>query len=134
MVIIAKMNVLSVGVGQRGRQLDGLPIRLINLAKGTEAIRSFKIEDINSVISHWHLADMPNGEFLRKLKAVRPEMPTIAIVEAGNQQQEIEARSLGVAAVICEDSSGDHFRQVVTAVLGLAETEAIEALYAVKEA
>lgn len=134
MVIIAKTNILSVGIQQRSRQLDGLPVRLINLANGTEAISSFKIEEIDSVISHWHLADMPNGEFLRKLKAVRPQMPTIAIIESGNLQQEIEARSLGVAAVICEDSTGDHFRQVVTGVLGLADVEAITELYAVKDA
>jgi len=133
MVIIAKMNVLSVGAGDRVDMLDGLPIRLINLKNGYEAIRSFKTEHVDSVISHWHLADMPNGTFLRKLKAVKPKMPTIAIIEGDNPQQEIEARSLGVAAVITEDSSQEHFRDVVTAVLGLANVHAIEELYAVKE-
>lgn len=133
MVIIAKMNVLSVGVGSRVSCLDGLPIRLINLAHGKEAVRSFKTEEIDSVISHWHLADMPHGQFLRRLKAVRPDMPTIAIVEAGNTQQEIDARSLGVAAVIPEDSSGEHFREVVKAVLGLQDVKAIQELYVVDE-
>lgn len=133
MVIIAKMNVLSVGAGNRVDTLDGLPIRLINLKDGYEAIRSFKTEHVDSVISHWHLADMPNGTFLRKLKAAKPQMPTIAIIEGDNPQQEIEARSLGVAAVITEDSSKEHFRDVVTAVLGLTDVQAIEGLYAVKE-
>ena len=133
MVIIAKMNILSVGAGSRTESLSGLPIRLIDLKDGYEAIRSFKTEHVDSVISHWHLADMPNGRFLKKLKAVKPDMPTIAIVEGGNHQQEIEARSLGVAAVITEDSNEEHFRDVITAVLGLQDVRAIEELYAVKE-
>ena len=133
MVIIAKMNILTVGAGDRVKSLDGLPVRLINLKDGHEAVSSFKTEEIDSVISHWHLADMPNGKFLRKLKAAKPEMPTIAIIEGQNSQQEIEARCLGVAAVITEDSSEEHFRRVVTSVLGLQDTEAIKKLYAVKE-
>lgn len=133
MVIIAKMNILSVGAGSRNKALDGLPIRLIKMKTAGQAISSFKTEQIDSVISHWHLADMPNGKFLRKLKAVKPQMPTIAIIEAHNPQQEIEARCLGVAAVITEDSSEAHFRAVISAVLGIEDTQAIEELYAVKE-
>jgi len=133
MVIIAKMNVLSVGTGNHTECLNGLPVRLINMKKGSDAIRSFKTEHVDSVISHWHLADMPNGRFLKKLKSVKPNMPTIAIIEGGNPQQEIEARSLGVAAVITEDSSEEHFRDVITAVLGFQDVRAIEELYAVKE-
>jgi DNA-binding NarL/FixJ family response regulator len=133
MVIIAKMNIMSVGAASHVKALDGLPIRLINLNTGSQAVSSFKTEQIDSVISHWHLADMPNGTFLRKLKAAKPQMPTIAIVEGQNPQQEIAARSLGVAAVITEDSSEEHFRAVVTSVLGLRDAKAIETLYAVKE-
>ncbi len=133
MVIIAKMNVVSIGVGSQVADLNSLPIRLVNLNTANEAVRSFKTEQIDSVISHWHLADMPNGMFLRKLKAAKPEMPTIAIIEAGNPQQEIEARALGVAAVICEDAGPEYVRAVVAQVLGLAAPVAIEELYAVKE-
>jgi CheY-like chemotaxis protein len=133
MVIVAKMNILAVGVGSRGKSLEGLPVRLVNLKDGYEAVSSFKTEQVDSVISHWHLADMPNGKFLKKLKAVKPQMPTIAIIEGQNPQQEIEARCLGVAAVITEDSSEEHFRRVITSVLGLQDAEAITELYAVKE-
>ncbi len=133
MVIIAKMNILSVGTGSRIENLNGLPVRLISVKDGYEAVRSFKIEQVDSVISHWHLADMPDGKFLKKLKAAKPQMPTIAIIEGQNPQQEIEARSLGVAAVITEDSSEEHFRAVITSVLGLQDARAIQELYAVKE-
>ncbi len=132
MVIIAKMNVLSVGANLTG-SLNGLPVRLISVKDGDEAVSSFKTEQVDSVISHWHLADMPDGKFLKKLKAAKPQMPTIAIVEGHNPQQEIDARSLGVAAVITEDSSEEHFRDVITSVLGLQDARAIRELYAVKE-
>jgi DNA-binding NarL/FixJ family response regulator len=133
MVIIAEMNVLTVGVENRTSQFKGLPIRLLNLAHGSEAIRSFKTDPIDSVVSHWHLADMPDGQFLRKLKAVKPDMPTVAIVDPNNPQQEIEARQLGVSAVIPEDCDGGYFRRVMAAVFGLPNVEAIENLCAVAE-
>jgi DNA-binding NarL/FixJ family response regulator len=134
MVIIAEMNVLAVGMEDRADQFRGFPVRLLNLARGGDAIRSFKTGQIDSVISLWNLTDMPNGTFLKKLKAVKPDMPTVAIIDPDNPQQEIEARRLGVSAVIPEDCDGDYFRQVMASVFGLPDVEAIEALYAVKEA
>jgi DNA-binding NarL/FixJ family response regulator len=72
---------------------------------------------------------MPDGEFLKRLKTVRPDMPTVAIVESNNPQQEIEARVLGVSAVIPEDCDGEYFRQVMASVFGLPDVRAIETLY-----
>jgi DNA-binding NarL/FixJ family response regulator len=132
MVILVKTKVLSVGIGQQAQALQDLPIRLLNLSRGEQAVSAFKREQIDSVISHWHLADMPDGQFLKKLKAVYPNMPTIALIEAGNTRQEIAARSLGVAAVIPEDSDGDYLREVVSMVLGL-QTVQIEQVYAIDE-
>lgn len=132
MVIVAKMNVLMVGAEERSESFTELPIRLISLKNGFDAVRSFKTEQIDSVISHWHLDDMPDGLFLKRLRAIRPQMPTIAIVEPNNPQQEIAARSLGVVAVIPDNSSEDYFREVVSAVLNL-EPHSVERLYAVKE-
>jgi DNA-binding NarL/FixJ family response regulator len=133
MVIIAEMNVLTVGMDDRGDGFDGLPVRLLDAVGGSEAIRSFKTDPIDSVVSHWNLSDMPDGEFLRKLKAVKPDMPTVAIVDPDDPQQEIEARQLGVSAVVSEDCGEGYFREVITAVLGLPNERVIEALYAVKE-
>lgn len=133
MVIVVKTKVLSVGIGNQAECLKDLPIRLVNLSKGSQAVEVFKREQIDSVVSHWHLADMPDGQFIRKLKAVYPKMPTIAIVEANNRRQEIEARSLGVAAVIPEDSDGNYLRQVVSMVLGLQTVSEIDQVYAISE-
>ena len=133
MVIIAEMNVLAVGMKDRTGEFEGLAMRLLDMAHGAEAIHSFKTDLIDSVISHWNLPDMPDGEFLKKLKAAKPEMPTVAIIEPNNPQQEIEARMLGVNAVIPEDCDGEYFRQVVASVFGLPDVRAIETVYAVKE-
>ena len=133
MVIIAEMNVLAVGVEDRVGEFNGLPVRLLNMAHGSDAIRSFKTDPIDSVISHWNLADMPDGQFLKKLKAAKPDMPTVAIIEANNPQQETEARMLGVSAVISEDCGDEYFRKVMASVFGLPNERVIETLYAVKE-
>jgi DNA-binding NarL/FixJ family response regulator len=133
MVIIAEMNVLTVGMEDRVGEFKGLPIRLLNMAHGGDAVRSFKTDQIDSVISHWHLSDMRDGQFLKKLKAVRPDMPTVAIIEPDNPQQEIEARMLGVDAVVTEDCDEQYFRQVLISVLGLHDIHVAQALYAAKE-
>ena len=67
MVIIAEMNVLAVGMEDRTGEFEGLAIRLLDMAHGSDAIHSFKTDSIDSVISHWNLPDMPDGEFLKKL-------------------------------------------------------------------
>ncbi|MHC4289784.1 MAG: hypothetical protein ACYSOF_06645 [Planctomycetota bacterium] len=126
MVIITEMNVLAVGMKDRTDGLDDLPIRMLNMAHGADAVRSFKTNQIDTVISHWHLADMPDGEFIRKLKTVKPDMPIVAVIESNDPQQEIEARMLGVSAVITEDCGGDYFGQVMTSVLGLPNQQLIE--------
>jgi len=133
MLIVAKTNVLAIGVYNRIESLKELPIRLICLSDGTQAARSLKTESIHSVISHWHLKDMPDGAFIKGLKSIRPDMPTIAVIESDNPKQEIQARSLGVAAVVTEDCSEEHFRQIVCGVLGLRDAAVLEDLYAVKE-
>jgi PleD family two-component response regulator len=133
MYVIAKANILTVGLKEKAEALKELPIRLVSLQQGSEAVRSFKTESFDSVISHWHLTDLGPGTFLRNLRGIRPDIPTIAVIQSNNPAQEIEARSLGVSAVITEDCSDDHFRQVVCAVLGLEKVESIAELYAVKE-
>ena len=133
MLIVAKTNVLAIGVHDRIDDLKELPIRLICLNHGSEAVSSLKTEKIHSDISHWHLKDMPDGAFLKGLKSIRPDIPTIAVIESNDPQQEIQARSLGVAAVVTEDDTEEHFRQIVCGVLGLNHAGILEDLYAVKE-
>jgi hypothetical protein len=62
---------------------------------------------------------MKNGLFLKRLKAVKPEVPTIVFVRAGDRAQEIAARSSGASAVLTEDITDEFFQTTVANILGL---------------
>jgi len=130
MVVLVQATVLTVGLNGKSESLKELPIRLINMQSGLEAARSLKNEKVDSVISKWDLDDMKNGLFIRKLRAVKPELPTIVFVRAGERAEEIAARSLGVSAVLTSDSDDELFLATVANILGLrglAEIKAISA-------
>ena len=133
MIVVTKANVLTVGIADKARALKELNIRVISLQFGKDAVRSLKSEEFDSVISRWDLPDMKNGTFLQGLKNIKRDMPTIAVIESGNTDQEISARSLGVSAVITEDISEDHFRELISQLLGLEEVEQIKEIYATIE-
>jgi DNA-binding NarL/FixJ family response regulator len=128
MLVLVQATVLTVGLNGKSESLQELPIRLVNMQSGLEAARSLKIEKVDSVISNWDLEDMADGLFIKKLRAVKPEIPTIVFVTAGDRQQEIAARSLGVSAVLTSDSDDEHFRQTVANVLGLKDLASIKAI------
>jgi DNA-binding NarL/FixJ family response regulator len=131
MILLVEANVLTVGLSGKTDGLAELPVRLINMRTGSEAIKCLRNEKIDSVISEWNLPDMADGSFLKDFKAVKPHMPTIAVVKPGDRGQEIAARSLGVAAVLTDDTSTEHFRQTVSQVLGLSKSADIKAIHLV---
>ena len=128
MIVLVQATVLTVGLNGKNEVLRELPIRLITMQSGIEAARSLKSEKVNSVISKWDLHDMEDGQFLKNLRAVKPEIPTIAFIRAGDRAQEIAARSLGVSAVLTEDTSDELFRETVANVLGLKGIVSIKAI------
>ncbi len=133
MVVLIQASVLTVGLDGKNEVLRELPIRLITMQSGIKAARSLKNEKVDSVISKWDLDDMEDGQFLRKLRAVKPEIPTIAFVMAGNQAQEVAARSLGVSAVLTDETSDGLFRETVANLLGLTDVSSIKAISPVEK-
>jgi len=101
---------------------------LIAMQSGMAAVRSLKIEKVNGVISRWDLDDMPDGKFLKSLRAAKPYIPTIAFVRPGSVNQEIAARALGVSAVLAEDATDEVFKCTVANLLGLKGDVAIKAI------
>ena len=128
MIILVQATVLTVGLNGKNETLQELPIRVITMQSGVEAARSLKNENVNGVISRWDLEDMQDGRFLKRLRAVKPDIPTIAIIRNGDATQEIAARSLGVSAVLTEDSDDEFFRATVASILGLEEAASIRAI------
>ena len=132
MIVLVQANVLTVGLNGKNEVLRELPIRLITMQSGREAARSLKNEKIDSVISNWDLEDMEDGMFLKGLKKIKPHIPTIVFVRSGSRSQEIAARSLGVSAVLNDDTDDNFFRQTVANVLGIKDIVSIEAISAAK--
>jgi len=130
MIVLVQATVLTVGLDGRNEVLRELPIRVITMQYGVEAARSLKNEKVDSVISKWNLVDMKDGRFLKNLRAVKPEIPTIAFIRAGDRAQEIAARSLGVSAVLTDDTDDELFRQTVANILGLKRIVSIKAISA----
>ena len=128
MIVLVQATVLTVGLDGKNEVLRELPIRLVTMQSGIEAARSLKNEEVDSVISKWDLDDMEDGWFLRRLRAVKPEISTIAFVRAGDQAQEIAARSAGVSAVLTDEADDELFRETVANVLGLHDLVSVEAI------
>jgi len=122
---IVDRNILIVGIGEKGQALRELPIRVLVIDSGRQAIEHLRQERIDALVSSWELIDLNAGKLLKNVKQAKPSMPTIAFIKAGNIQQEIEARTLGVDAVLSEDIDDDHFREVVCQLLGISAAGSI---------
>ena len=132
MIVLVQATVLTVGLNGKNEVLRELPIRLLAMQSASEAARSLKNEKVDSVISKWDLDDMRNGRFVKKLRAVKPDIPTIVFIRAGDRGQEVDARSLGVSAVLTDQASDELFRQTVANVLGLKNLVSIKAISAAR--
>lgn len=131
MIVLVKATVLTVGLKGNNKALKQLPIRVVNLRTGLEASRSLKNEKFDSIISNWELPDMKDGLFLKGLRRIKPDIPTIAVIKAGNNRQEISARSIGVSAVLTSDTTDEIFRRTVAEILGLRSADSIKKISAV---
>ena len=128
MIVLVQATVLTVGLDGKNEVLHELPIELISMWSAKKAARSLKNEKIDSVISKWDLPDMEDGRFIKGLRAVKPEIPTIVFVRAGDEKQEVAARSLGVSAVLTDQASDELFYETVVNVLGLKSPLSIKAI------
>ena len=133
MIVLVKATVLSVGLKGKSDVLKRLPIRVVNMRTGLEASRSLKNEKFDSIISNWELPDMKDGLFLKGLRRIKPDIPTIAVMKAGDPRREIAARSIGVSAVLTSDATDEIFRQTVAEILGLRDATSIKKISAVAE-
>ena len=133
MIVLVKANILAIGITGRNEVLKTLPIRVIEMHHSREAGRSLKTEDIDTIISHWDLPDAADGRFLKSIRAAKPHMPIIALIDPGNIRQEIAARSIGVTAVVSSDVSDEYFRSVLAEVLGLDDVDTIRNICAVAD-
>ena len=119
-------KILVVGIGDKGNALKKLPVQILALDVGAQAIRCLREEKIDTVISHWELIDIPDGQFLKKVKEAKPSMPTIAFIIPGDIEQELAARQIGVDCVLSEDINDDYFRETVCQLLGIPAVSSMQ--------
>ena len=122
MIAFVEATVLTIGLNGKSDALKKLPINVLKMQTGFEAARSLKNTKIDSVICKWDLVDMKGGEFLRRLKIAKPNIPTVALIRAGDTAQEIQARSIGVSAVLTEETEDNLFTETVANILSLTAT------------
>jgi CheY-like chemotaxis protein len=122
-VVVA--NILAVGVTDKSEGLNELPIRLLFMETGAEAIKRLQEERIAGLVSRWELIDMPQGKLLENVRAAKPWIPTIAFVTPNDRSQEMAARRLGVSVVLNEDVNDEYFRETVCQLFGLCNVSAI---------
>ena len=132
MIVLVQASVMTIGLNGKSEALRELPIRLVSMPCGKEAARSLKNEKIDSVIAKWDLSDMADGQFIKRLKAFKPNIPTIVFVKSGDIEQEIAARSIGASAVLSDDTSDELFRETVANILGLHTFEDVKAISTVE--
>ena len=122
---VVNTTILIVGAKERGEALRELPVRVILLDSGSEAVRCLRKEAVDAVVSKWHLVDVPNGGLLEAVIGANPGMPTVAFVRPGDAKQEVAARSIGVTAVLSEDIDDEYFRDVMCQILHIEEVTSI---------
>ncbi len=119
-------KILVVGIADKGNVLKELPLQILALNVGAQAIRCLREERIDTIVSHWELIDMPDGEFLKKVTEAKPSMPTIAFIRPGDIEQELAARQIGVDCVLSEDIDDDYFRETVCQLLGIPAVSSMQ--------
>ncbi|MBN1796794.1 MAG: hypothetical protein JW804_08975 [Sedimentisphaerales bacterium] len=128
MKVLVQANLLTVGLNGKAEILQELPICLYIAESAAGAISLLRDVKVEGVFSKWHLEDMPDGLFLRKLKTVKPSLATIVMVRGDNPTEEIRARSMGVSAVLTERCSDKFLLETVSQALGVELPEKARAL------
>jgi DNA-binding NarL/FixJ family response regulator len=113
MIFFAQPKILMVGLNDKERALRDLPIRLVSCESGAEAASLLKEEKVSTVICIWDLDDMPDGQFVRKLRIVKPDVKTIIFIRSQDTLEEIKARSVGASVVLTDKTSDQMFRRAV---------------------
>jgi DNA-binding NtrC family response regulator len=113
-----EITLLTVGLNGKSNALDALPIRVISTESGGQAIEWLrKNHFIKALISTWDLPDMNEGELVRRIKAVRPWLPTVVLLDKPFQDREVAARSLGVSAVLPSNVEGPLLVRIMGQIL-----------------
>ena len=113
-------KVLVVGMGDRAMEIRQLPVRVIPARTGREAINLLRRHRVLAVLtSRWDLPDMPGGGLIPRVRACRPLIPVVVLVDELTPGREILARTLGAAVVLAGDTAPGRLRAALADLLRL---------------
>ena len=114
MIQLMQTTVLTVGLKGKSAALDSLPIQLFRTDTGVEAIQALRRHRvIDEIVARWDLPDMTDGLLIRRVKAARPWMPTIVLLDEPFEARELAVREAGVVAVLPSTTRESLLRRTV---------------------
>jgi len=124
-ICVFDKTVLTVGLNGKTTALRALPIQLISADRGREAIRHLREHlSLSAMVSTWDLPDMSDGALMRRIRAARPWLPTVVLMDEPFLRREVAARMLGITALLPGDIEDSLLRQTVAVILGLGTSAA----------
>ncbi|MCK4998917.1 MAG: response regulator transcription factor [Anaerohalosphaera sp.] len=120
---------MTVGVDWDANLTNALPVQIISSDNGMEAIRHLREHlKINAVITRWDLPDMPDGQLIRRIRAAKPSIPTVVILDEPDEQREIDVRKLGVTAVIPGNANATSLVDAIKHVLNVRKASKLKVI------
>ncbi len=101
-----------------GSVCDFDDVRVIAVSTGHEALQFIGRYDFELIAAKWNLKDMPDGLLFERAKQMWLTSVLVAIVNAGNWQQELSARQTGANFVINDDYSFVELSHLIRELLG----------------
>ena len=126
MIFFAQPKILAVGLKDKEKALNELPVRVVSCISGADAAGVLKEERFSIIITAWDLNDMPDGLFVRRLKVVKPDVKTIVFIRSQDTSEEISARSVGASVVLTDKTSDEMFRKAVIEANKFHQTDNIK--------
>lgn len=129
MYYVVDIKILTVGLDNNTDLANALPVQIISSTNGMEAIRHLREHHkIDTVVTRWDLPDMPNGQLIRRIRAAKPSIPTVVILDKPDQQREIDVRKLGVTAVIPSTANTGSLINAISHVLNVRKAGKVQVI------
>lgn len=100
-----------------------LSFNVIEVNTAARVLEALRKTNPDMLASNWEVPGARAGDLLRRIIDAKPGMPTIAVIQAGSIEDELEARRLGVSVVLADDVDDATFEDAVCQVLGIKYPE-----------
>lgn len=114
-------ELLEFAVTGLERESTRLSVRAATTVKA--GLDLFRGENIDCIVSDYHMPDQTGIDFLRKIRATDPDMPFILFTNTGNEQVASNAISAGVSDYLVRDTLENQYQLLATKILSQVEKQ-----------